>query len=271
MKGLLRGLLVLLIGAAGGYYLGTKYPNITDLKEKIPFLQSEEGGDSEPGEQVSDSTAQMAAACGEDEALHAKLLSVSSSLEAMKLPYVASKGQDCSGIYHKMKDSVQQWLPADCADQYVFPEYDQIRSSRQIADWYYEQGNLTLVEDPMKERNKIKPGSVMFYAKPDKRYSNLTIDMLTAKNQNYSSSGAIMHIGTVVDVEKDEEGNVVQYTLMHGRNERYPASRTDFHKEVQSKSNPNLPAFGNWSQQWVAIADIATKKKGEEGQEAPSE
>ena len=135
MKGLLRGLLVLLIGAAGGYYLGTKYPNIADLKEKIPFLQSEKEGDSEPGEQVSDSTAQMAASCAEDEALHAKLLSVSSSLEAMKLPYVASKGQDCSGIYHKMKDSVQQWLPADCADQYVFTEYDQIRSSRQIADW----------------------------------------------------------------------------------------------------------------------------------------
>lgn len=271
MKGLLRGLFVLLIGAAGGYYLGTKYPDLSEFKEKIPFLNSEKENEAEEATQESDSTATIAAACGEDEALHAKLLSVSSSIEALKLPYVASKGQDCSGIYHKMKDSVQQWLPADCAENYVFPEYDKIRSSRQIADWYHGQGNLTLVEDPMAVRNQIKPGSVMFYAKPGKKYTGITIEMLTAKSQNYASSGAIMHIGTVVDVTKDENGNVIQYTLMHGRNPKYPASRTEFHKEVQSKSNPNLPAFGNWSQQWVAIADIATLKSGASSENTDSD
>ena len=266
MKSLVSGLLVLLLGAAGGFYLSTKFPDVAVLKEKIPFLNSSEKEGTDQMEQAVDTTGTMASAtaCGEDEALHTKLISVSTSLEAMKLPYVASKGQDCSGIYHKIKDSIQQWLPEDCAENYVFPEYDQIRSSRQIADWYHEQGNLTLVEDPMAVRNQIKPGSVMFYSKPGQKYSNLTIEKLTAKSQNYSSSGAIMHIGTVVDVEKDENGNVIQYTLMHGRNEKYPASRTDFHKEVQSKNNPNLPAFGNWSQQWVAIADIATPKSGNE-------
>lgn len=59
MKSFLRGLLVLLIGAAGGYYLGIQYP---DLKEKIPFLKSEQVEQTEepedvlPMEQPKDST-----------------------------------------------------------------------------------------------------------------------------------------------------------------------------------------------------------------------
>lgn len=57
MKPFLRGLLVLLVGAAGGYYLGTQYPDISEVKEKIPFLKSDAKEDAvKEMEQESDST-----------------------------------------------------------------------------------------------------------------------------------------------------------------------------------------------------------------------
>jgi len=188
------------------------------------------------------------------------LTSISENLEKKKLAYIISKGQDCSGIYHQIKDSIQKRLPALAkGPTYDYPEYKNIRSSRQIADWYYKKGNLLIVEDAIKSKNSIRPGSVMFFGKPNKKYSNITIDMLTDRKNNYTRNGAIMHIATVTHVTTDENGDVVNYTMMHGRNERVPASRSGS-KEVQSKRKKGLPAFGNWSQQWVAVANIATKK-----------
>lgn len=270
MKSFLRGLLLLIIGAGGGYYLGVTHPEYTELPSKIgesiPFLNKAK--DTLPAMEAdsllqtpdSMAVAMGRADCVSGDSFQQRLLRVTENIEAKKYPYRADLGQDCSGIFHKIKDSVDLWTQSQCEDSnFVFPDYDSTRSSRAIADWYYEKGNLTLVEDPMKVRNQIVPGSVMFYSKPGKTYTNLNIEKLTGKSNNYSpASGAIMHIGVVVDVTKDEEGNVVQYTLMHGRNERHPASRTDYHKEVQSK-NQTLPKFGNWSQQWVAIASVVTE------------
>ncbi len=56
MKPFLRGLLVLLVGAAGGYYLGTQYPDIQQVKEKIPFLKSDKTEMPEEMEKATDST-----------------------------------------------------------------------------------------------------------------------------------------------------------------------------------------------------------------------
>ena len=187
------------------------------------------------------------------------LSAVSENMEAKNLAYISSLMQDCSGIFHQLKDSLQSRLPALAQNGggYQYPAPTEARSSRQIADWYYKKNNLLIVEDAVAARNSIRPGSVMFYGKSGKKFSNINIDMLTDRNNNYTSNGAIMHIAVVTAVTTDADGNVVDYTIMHGRNKKYPASRSGS-KEVQSRNTPNLPPFGNWSQQLVAIANIAT-------------
>ncbi len=265
MKVFLRGLLLLIIGVLAGYFLGVNYPDygnsLKSVTSKVPFLNQKASDSTEvaPADSTAVDSLGAGVSCLEGDSFHQRLMRAAENIEARRFAYVAELGQDCSGIFHKMKDSVILWTDAKCEDSFNWPEYETTRSSRALADWYYQQGNLKLVEDPMAVRNEIKPGSVMFYSKPGRKYSNLNIDMLTARANNYNpGQAAIMHIGIVVDVTLDEEGNIIQYTLMHGRNEDNPASRTDYHKERQNDSNPNLPKFGNWSQQWVAIADVAT-------------
>lgn len=184
---------------------------------------------------------------------------ISTNLEAKRLSYDSKQLQDCSGIYHQLKDSIQSRIPVLAGAEYIYPPVTSVRSSRQIADWYHTNNNLTIIENPVASRNSIRPGTVMFYGRPNKKYSNMTIEMLTDKSNNYTRNGAIMHIAVVTEVQTDENGDVINYTIMHGRNSRVHASRSGS-KEVQSRNTKGLPAFGNWTQQWLAIANIATKK-----------
>ena len=188
------------------------------------------------------------------------LSAVSKSLEDKNLAYVSSMMQDCSGIFHQMKDSLQARLPSLAAgSQYQYPTPQVARSSRQIADWYHKNNNLLIVQDPLASRNSIRPGAVMFYGKSNKKFKDIDIDMLTDRENNYTSNGAIQHIAVVTAVTTDEDGNVIDYTIMHGRRPGKVARRSGS-KEVQSR-NKTLPAFGHWSQQWVGIANMATPKK----------
>jgi len=195
-----------------------------------------------------------------DDKISAVLEIISKNLEDKRLAYVSSLGQDCSGIFHQIKDSLQLYLPAlSGKGDYKYPVYKKDRSSRQVADWYWQNNNLLIVEDPIASKNSIRPGSVMFFGKPNQKYKNMTIEQLTDKNNNYTSNGAIMHVAIVTSVRLDENGNVVDYTMMHGRNPGIHASRSGS-KEIQSTRTKGLPPFGNWSQQWVAVANIATPK-----------
>lgn len=188
------------------------------------------------------------------------LSSIAQNLEDKKLEYRSDLLQDCSGIFHQMKDSLQKRLPALAEGlEYQYPSSKSVRNTRQIADWFYKNKNLLIVEDAMASRNSIRPGAVMFYGKSNKTFKNIDIDMLTDRANNYTSNGAIMHIAVVTSVTTDEENNVIDYTIMHGRNPRNHASRTGS-KAVQSTRTKGLPPFGNWSQQLVAIANIATPK-----------
>ena len=185
---------------------------------------------------------------------------ISESLEAKRLAYISSQMQDVSGIFHQIKDSLQTRLPALAeGSKYKYPSVREARSSRQIAYWYHKNKNLLIVQDAMASRNSIRPGAVLFYGKSGQVYSNINIDMLTDRKNNYTSNGAIQHIAIVTAVTTDEKGNVIEYTIMHGRNRRVHASRSGS-KEVQSVRTKGLPPFGNWNQQLVAIAYIATPK-----------
>lgn len=196
-----------------------------------------------------------------DDKIGSVLSLVSENLEAKRLAYISTKMQDCSGIFHQLKDSLQQRLPglAQGVGSFQYPSPMQARSSRQIADWYHKNNNLLIVEDAMASRNSIRPGSVMFYGKSGKKFSDIDIDMLTDRNNNFTSNGAIQHIAVVTTVKTDENGNVIEYTIMHGRNKSVHASRSGS-KAVQSLRTKGLPPFGNWKQQLVAIANITTPK-----------
>jgi len=139
--------------------------------------------------------------------------------------------------------------------KYHYPTYAEDRDSRAVAKWYHNNNNnLYIVRDAKADGNKIRPGTVMFYGQTDKQYSNPSIDELTTRGVG------IMHIAVVTKVEKDDAGNVTKYTIMHGRNTKYTASRTGGNCDCggsTAKQHAKFP-FGNWNQPWVAMANIET-------------
>lgn len=208
-------------------------------------------------------TGGLAARTVSDNKLTTMLETIARELEAKKLAYVSSLGQDCSGIFHQIKDSIQVRMPT-LADQskYTYPTFRDDRNSRQIADWYYRNGNLHIVQDAMADRNLIRPGTVVFFGRTDEHYSNIGIDLLTnpGKFVHDGTKGKIYHVAVVTSVEKDDAGNVIKYTIMHGRNTKYPASRSSGNYDGPGgygKAFAKFP-FGNWNQQWVAMAHIET-------------
>lgn len=191
-----------------------------------------------------------------------QLIYISESITAQQLPYIVGGPalQDCSGIFLRITDSLKARIPA-LADKlkYTFPNANEHRSSRGIARWYHEHGNLHIVEDGKAEANRIHPGSVMFFANTDQHYSNMNIDLLAGPPSGVPK-GVIMHIATVVSVVKDDAGNVIKYTMMHGRNTKNPASASGGNCDcgaTTGKQHEKFP-FGNWNQQWVAVANIET-------------
>ncbi|MEM6397997.1 MAG: hypothetical protein AAF741_16725 [Bacteroidota bacterium] len=190
---------------------------------------------------------------------------ISQELEAQKLEYKSELGQDCSGIYHKIKDMVQRKMSVLGDDtRFHYPTYTADRNSRQIADWYYRNNNLHIVQDANRDRNLITPGTVVFFGRTEEKYSNINIDLLSNPGVfvHDGTKGKIMHIAVVTKVEKDDAGNVVKYDMMHGRNSRNFASRTTANYDGPGSyagQHAKFP-FGNWNQQLVALAHIETPK-----------
>ena len=201
----------------------------------------------------------------DEERLSVILDLISQDLEAQQLEYRSDLGQDCSGIYHKIKDLIQRRMKTlGDKSKYTYPAYTEDRNTRQIANWYHRHNNLYIVQDPLADRNKIRPGSVMFFARTDEKFSKPDIATLTNadvfQHDQAAGKGKIYHVGVVTKVEKDENGNVVRYTLMHGRNSKYTASRTSGNYDGPGgykKTFAKFP-FGNWNQQWVAVANMET-------------
>ena len=208
---------------------------------------------------------QLATRTVDEERLSVILDLIAQELEAQKLEYISSKGQDCSGIYHKIKDLVQRRMSVlGDKTKFHYPSYSEDRNSRQIADWYYRHNNLHIVQDANADRNLITPGTVVFFGRTDEKYSNITIELLTnpGKFVHDGTNGKIMHVATVTKVEKDDDGNVISYDMMHGRNSRNFASRTTANYDgpgSYAKQHARFP-FGNWNQQLVALAHIETPK-----------
>ena len=153
--------------------------------------------------------------------------------------------QDCSGIFHR----ISQFVEKKCKT-YTYPTTKKARDSRTLSGWFYENNNLKIIEDPIADRNLIRPGSVMFFAGTGKKYQNMTIDQLSAPYPN----GIVHHIGVVTEVKKDEEGDVTGYVMMHGRRPGVFAQRSHYHAIDPPRFG--YPPLGNWNQQWIAVGYI---------------
>ncbi len=175
------------------------------------------------------------------------ILAAAKNFEKQKIAYNSIPLSDCSGMFHRLAMAVGDFCP-----DYRYPEPNEARDTRDLARWYFDNSNLVIVQDAAAGGRLIRPGSVMFFGNSDVKYTNITIDKIAVR-------GGIEHMGTVVEVEKDEEGNVIGYSMFHGRNPRKPAGITKHKKVSRSLSRGPLPSFGNWTQQWVAVANIATQ------------
>ena len=173
------------------------------------------------------------------------LLTAAHEFEQRRILYRSIPLSDCSGMFHRLLQEMKDAFP-----DYRYPEVSEARSSRALAQWYHNQDALTIISDAAKSGSLIKPGAVMFFGQSGKKYTKPTIEQLVI------AGVGIQHIGTVVDVEYNEEGELISYTMFHARGKGKIASKTKHY--LQRPGNPTLPAFGNWRQQWVAVANIAT-------------
>ncbi|MEM7513902.1 MAG: hypothetical protein AAF388_23445 [Bacteroidota bacterium] len=168
---------------------------------------------------------------------------IADNITAEKLDYNVEQFSDCSGIFHRFLDSLELRCPSP-----TYPNPKQYRSSRELGLWYYQQGKLVLVKDPLNMHEYIKPGAVMFYGPRGVDVSTMTIDELTRP-------GGINHVGVIVEVKKDDDGVITGYTLFHGQRPGKKASSTNYHKR-EYKNRSEYPPYGNGTEQWVAVAPI---------------
>jgi len=167
-------------------------------------------------------------------------------LEAQKLNYQAENMADVGGIYHRIMDSMEVRFP-----QYRWANSATHRSSRDIAQWYHDNNQLTIVRDPLAFGKLIQPGAVLFFGASEKKVpEDVTIEELT----DGTSSNRIFDMSVVVQVEKDKDGIVTGYKSMQARSPGKPASVTTGYRKYPQEDKKVLPNYGNWSQPWLAIA-----------------
>lgn len=168
------------------------------------------------------------------------LQQIADSLTALNLMYSARDLADCSGIYHRTVQALQARCP-----HIETPEAGRARSAEAIARWYAERRELILIQDALAQADLIKPGAVMFYGRDLRVYRKLKPEQALA---------AVHHLGIVVSVERDAEGNVISYQLFQGRAPGKPAATTNFH--WRQPARPTFPPFGNGEQQWIGLARL---------------
>lgn len=182
---------------------------------------------------------------GADKATWEKLKIYAQKLEedSIYYNYEPEKLSDASGIVHRVLNYL-----SSISDQTKKPDVNEARYILALAEWYNKQGLLTVINNPMAQRNLIRPGTIMFYGKSGQVYNDLSIERLLTPKPNH----VIMHVGIVTDMVLDENGKVISYTLFHGRRPGKIASRSYYHTLEPPRAG--YPIFGNWNQQWVAVA-----------------
>lgn len=229
-----------------------KEPTVKETKTSTTEVNTDAVADTTASKEeapvTSNETLPEPTNCGGDAFdLKAHLDNFSANIEAQKIMYKSQELSDCSGMFLRVCNSLR-----DVCSDYSFPDPSQVKDTRLLARWYHEKGNFTMIKDARTVGSMIRPGAVMFFGQQGQTYTDLNIDKLAAQNTG------IEHMGTVTDVTKDEEGNVIEYTMFHGRSTGKIAQRT---KHRLNHTNPKYFPFGNWDQQLVGIGYIMTPKE----------
>lgn len=176
------------------------------------------------------------------------------AIQAQKLEFDGRPLTDCSGIFHRFLRAVEKEYP-----EFEYPPVPpgKYRTTRGMARWYHERSELYLIKekDVFAYDGLIKPGAVLFYGYQNRRYKRFSAQDL------FVHGTGINHMGVVVDVVRDNAGNVLTYTLFHGHGRRARpakpgtyASITNWHRRKPTR-NTYTP-FGNGTQQWIAVARL---------------
>jgi hypothetical protein len=131
------------------------------------------------------------------------------------------------------------------------------RDCSELAKWYddrklftpvfYDEDAFAAPANLTQFRNKIKPGTVFWFSRKIPKFED-------GKTSLYKQpGGAIGHMGTVVKVEKDNNGNVVGWTMYHGQNSRKHNGTTS-HKWAESGMRQRVPQGGYGTQRIVGFA-----------------
>ena len=197
-------------------------------------------------QESSSSTKEKQKSCQEGSTYLANSVAeIAENLSAQQLGYNSLPFTDCSGIFHRVLDS----LRLRCPEQ-AFPDKS-YRSSRDLAKWYHEQGQLILVFDALNNSDLIKPGAVLFFGGSGAEWGDaFTLEQIVGP-------GGINHVGIVTFVEKDSHGIVQSYRLFHGLRPGKAAQITHWH--TRNPSREIYPPFGNGTEPWLAIAPVVGK------------
>ena len=161
---------------------------------------------------------------------------VTQEIQNKKILYSQSAVKaDCSGIFHRVLDGLSQ--QCSCFSR---PDYQHHRSTRQLANWYHQQGKLHRIDDALTAQHLIRVGMIMFYGQSNKVYKKVPLADF------FKSGKGITHMGIVVDVKRNSKGEVEFYSLFHGRSTGKLAKTTKYHNRKMK--------YGNGKQRWIAYA-----------------
>ena len=165
------------------------------------------------------------------------------SITNLNLKYDQATKNDCSGTFIKMNQYLNKLCPANT----FFPSFDKVRSSSDLVAYYHQLGDLIFIEDPLKSDHLIVPGAVLFYTHRD-RGGKLKVN---ATNMQ----ALVNHVGVVYEVKRDPKtGNVISYSLFHGRNPKRGINITNYHNREPFGQQYKAYPYGNGTEQWMAVA-----------------
>ncbi|MFQ3201180.1 MAG: hypothetical protein ACI9SK_001911 [Zhongshania sp.] len=193
-------------------------------------------------------------------------------MESQKIIYTqqpTNEWRDCSGNFLRLSSRIAEKCPGvkmaapagirkfTLNGDNAAPGEPEARTTRELAKWYddrklftpvfYDEDAFAAPANLTQFRNKIKPGTVFWFSRKIPKFED-------GKTSLYKQpGGAIGHMGTVVKVEKDNNGNVVGWTMYHGQNSRKHNGTTS-HKWAESGIRQRVPQGGYGTQRIVGFA-----------------
>jgi len=192
--------------------------------------------------QVETSTSQQPTPQATASNLEPLTVGIADQLYGMKYSSNGGAFRDCSGIFHR----VVQTMEGACPNLLIPPT--KVRSSRQLAAWYTNRGTLTPMNDVLLQApDVLQPGAIVFFGGPNKRHKNVSYQSVVNNTR---------HIGIVTSVQHNEAGDVVGYQMFHGSSAHRKAVYSQRYRH--HPKNKNSPAFGNGNEQLLAVANLCS-------------